>query len=71
MPALIRKMHIAKCLENNDMDSIRKDLNKRPIENTNGKSSQEDILKILSKYGISRSSSIPSLKNKKEIRPAK
>lgn len=45
-------MHLAKCLENNDWDSIRKDLDKRPIENIDGKSSLEDILKILSKYGI-------------------
>ncbi|MCK4445494.1 MAG: NAD-dependent epimerase/dehydratase family protein [Candidatus Marinimicrobia bacterium] len=52
LPALIRKMHLAKCLENNDWDSIRKDLDKRPIENIDGKSSLEDILKILSKYGI-------------------
>lgn len=53
IPALIRKMHIAKCLENKDIDSIRKDLNKRPIENINSKSSNEAILNILAKYGIS------------------
>ncbi len=53
LPALIRKMHLAKCLENNDIESIRKDLDKRPIENINGKSSDEAILKILGKYGIS------------------
>jgi len=52
LPAMIRKMHLANCLENNDIDSIRKDLNKLPIENIDGKSSPEDILKILSKYGI-------------------
>lgn len=67
LPAILRKMHLAKCLENNDWDSIRKDLNKRPIENINGKSSNEAILNILSKYGIYKISSIPSLKNKKEI----
>jgi len=52
LPAIIRKMHLAKCLENNDWISIRKDINKRPIENTDGKSSDEDILITLSKYGI-------------------
>jgi len=52
LPAILRKMHLAKCLENNDWDAIRKDLNKRSIENTDGKSSQEDILITLSKYGI-------------------
>jgi len=53
LPALIRKFHLAKCLENNDWDSIRNDLSKRPIENINGKSAREDIIKILTKYGIS------------------
>ncbi len=32
LPALIRKFHLGKCLENNDWESIRKDLDKRPIE---------------------------------------
>ena len=53
LPAILRKMYLAKCLENNDMKSIRKDLDKRPIENINGKSSDEAILNILNKYGIS------------------
>ena len=52
LPAIVRKMHLAKCLENNDWDAIRNDMNKYPIENVNGKSSQEAILKILKKYGI-------------------
>ena len=65
LPALLRKFHLAKCLENNDIQSIRKDFNKRPIENIDGKSSDEAIIKILEKYGISRSSSNSSLKNKK------
>ena len=52
LPALIRKIHLAKCLENDDWDAIRRDLNKRPIENINGSSSKEDIIKILEKYGI-------------------
>ena len=52
LPAIIRKMHIAKCLENDDWDGIRKDLDKRPIGQINGISSKNDILKTLSKYGI-------------------
>ena len=52
LPALIRKFHLAKCLENDDWDGIRKDLDKRPIGQTNGKSSKDDILKALSKHGI-------------------
>ena len=52
LPAIIRKMHLAKCLENNDWAGIRKDLDKRPINQINGKPSEEDILKTLSKHGI-------------------
>ena len=52
LPAIIRKMHLAKCLENNDWAGIRKDLDKRPINQINGKHSEEDILKTLSKHGI-------------------
>ena len=32
LPALIRKMHLGKCQENNDWIGIKKDLNKRLIE---------------------------------------
>ena len=53
LPAILRKMHLAKCLENNDLESIRRDLNKRPIENINGKALNEEIIFILNKYGIS------------------
>jgi GDP-L-fucose synthase len=52
LPALIRKMHLGKCLENGDWESIRKDLGKYPIEGTNEKSSESEIIAILYKYGI-------------------
>jgi len=52
LPAIIRKMHLAKCLENNDWTGIRKDLVKRPIGQITGKSSEVEILKSLSKHGI-------------------
>ena len=57
LTALIRKMHLGKCLEKNDWTEIRKDLNKRPIECVNGLSDKDDILRILSKYGITITSS--------------
>jgi len=53
LPAMIRKMHLGKCLEQNDWESIKKDLNKRPIEGVTGEHAQTQILDILSKYGIS------------------
>ena len=55
LPALIRKIHLGKALENNDWETVRKDLNKLPIEGISGKNSEEEILNILDKYGISSS----------------
>jgi len=52
LPALIRKMHLGKCLENNDWESIRKDLNKNPISGIDGNANEEEILDILKKQGI-------------------
>jgi len=54
LPALIRKIHLGKCLENNDWETIRLDLNTRPIENVDGNSTKEEILCILSKYGVQK-----------------
>ncbi|MDP2114801.1 MAG: NAD-dependent epimerase/dehydratase family protein, partial [Bacteroidota bacterium] len=36
LPAMVRKMHLGKCLEENNWDAIREDLNKRPIEGISG-----------------------------------
>jgi GDP-L-fucose synthase len=52
LPALLRKIHLGKCLENNNWNSIEKDLNANPIENISGKSRKEDIIQVLAKYGI-------------------
>ncbi len=52
LPALIRKIHLGKALENDDWETIRKDLNRLPIEGITGKASEEEILKVLEKYGI-------------------
>jgi len=52
LPALIRKMHLGKALMQNKWESIRADLNRRPIEEVNGACSEEEITRILNKYGI-------------------
>ena len=52
LPALIRKIFLGRCFEENDWPSIRQDLNKRPIENITGNHSSSEILSILDKYGI-------------------
>lgn len=52
LPAMIRKMHLAKALMNNDWDTIRFDLKRRPIESVSDTNTNEEIESILSKYGI-------------------
>ncbi|SHJ43672.1 GDP-L-fucose synthase [Tangfeifania diversioriginum] len=52
LPALLRKIHLGKCLENSDWKSIGHDLNKRPIEGIDGEASNNKIVDVLSKYGI-------------------
>jgi len=54
LPALIRKMYLGKCLMEFDWIKLRADLNKRPIEGVNGSFSDDVILQILKKYGISQ-----------------
>jgi GDP-L-fucose synthase len=52
LPALIRKIHLGKCLEINDWGSIRKNLRKYPIESVNDESGEKEIIRIFEKYGI-------------------
>ncbi len=57
LPAMIRKMHLGKCLHNNSWDVLRADLDKRPVEGVSGSASEEEILHILSKYGVKQAGS--------------
>ncbi len=52
LPALIRKIHLGKALENNNWEMIRKDMNHLPIEGVDGSCSEEDILTVLDQYGL-------------------
>lgn len=52
LPAMIRKIHLGKCLYEGDWDAVRKDLNHRPVEGVNGESSKDEILAVLKKYGV-------------------
>ena len=54
LPAMIRKIHLAKCLNEGDWENIRYDLDMRPVEGINGESRTEEILAILKNYGISK-----------------
>ena len=52
LPAMIRKIHLAKCLNEGNWEAVRKDLNLRPVEGVNGENSEEEILAKLEKFGI-------------------
>lgn len=67
LPALIRKIHLAKALENDNWEIIKQGLNNRPIENIDGRASKQEILRILSKYGITITEHSPKLKIQVEI----
>ena len=54
LPAIIRKIHLAKCLYENNWDAVRHDLRNRPVEGITGESEQYDILDVLGKYGITK-----------------
>ncbi len=52
LPAIIRKVYLAKCLNEGDWDAVRKDLSIRPVEGVDGTNSESEILEKLSKFGI-------------------
>ena len=64
LPAMMRKIYLAKLIHDRNWDAIRKDLDKRPVNptdklrtiigegNVDGKNSEERILQCLAYYGI-------------------
>lgn len=52
LPAMIRKIHLGHCLNQGDWEAVRHDLNQRPVEGVDGRSSEQEILSMLQKYGI-------------------
>ena len=64
MPAMMRKIYLAKLIHNGDWEAVKADMNKRPINptdalrsiigegNVDGNNPQERILKALAFYGI-------------------
>ncbi|MEG2755654.1 MAG: GDP-L-fucose synthase, partial [Mucinivorans sp.] len=52
LPALIRKMHLGRLLQNGDKEGVRKDLNRRPICGVDGQALWGYIEAVLSKFGI-------------------
>lgn len=52
MPAMIRKMHLARLLNEGDWDGLRADLNTRPVEGIDGSATNAQIGQLLERYGI-------------------
>ena len=52
MPAMMRKVYLAKLIHDENWQAIRTDMNKRPVEGITGSASDADILMVLAKYGI-------------------
>ena len=55
LPAMIRKMHLAKLLNEGNWDGIRVDLNRRPIKEVDGNAPEQVIVDTLADYGITDS----------------
>lgn len=53
LPAMIRKMHLARLLNEGDWDGLRRDLDRRPVGNVDGSASEQVIIDTLAGYGIS------------------
>lgn len=54
LPAMIRKIHLAKALMSDDWDAVRQDLTLRPVEGISGHSTQQEMENKFRKYGISK-----------------
>ena len=52
MPAMMRKVYLAKLIHEQDWEAICVDMAKRPVEGVNGDSEKKQILDVLAKYGI-------------------
>lgn len=52
LPSIVRKIHLANCLNERREDDLRLDLNVRPVEGVDGTATLCDIINVLGKYGI-------------------
>ena len=53
MPAMMRKIYLAKLIHDVKWKDICTDMDKRPVEGVDGSASRQEILEVLQKYGIS------------------
>ena len=52
MPAMMRKVYLAKLIHDDNWEAIRRDLDIRPVEGVDGKACRDDVMTVLQKYGI-------------------
>lgn len=52
LPAMMRKIYLAKCLNEGNWEAVRKDIDLRPVEGVNGSCTEQVILEKLAKFGI-------------------
>jgi len=52
LAALLRKFHLGKCLEDKNWTTIRKDLDRYPVDNVTGAANENEIITVLDKHGI-------------------
>ena len=53
MPAMMRKVYLAKLIHDGNWEAISRDLDIRHVEGVSGSASRDDVITILGKYGIS------------------
>ncbi len=52
LPALTRRIHLGKLLEDGNIDGIREDLKTRNVDGINGNESEKDLINLLKKHGV-------------------
>ena len=52
LPAMIRKVFLSHCLRQENWEAIRRDLSLRPVEGVDGNAPEDEIRRILNRYGI-------------------
>jgi GDP-L-fucose synthase len=53
LPGMMRKFHWGRCLNRNNMEMLRQDLDARPVKGVTGEASDKEIVDLLRKYGVS------------------
>ncbi len=52
MPSLMRRIHLGRLLENGDMEGIRADLHRRPVDGFDGDEPESEIMQLLLSHGV-------------------